>query len=516
MLAHILILLALTSPLTHGQSSARRHNSRGFGQVNTNRGNSGKSLDVESGAAGSGGGGITRRLVSRRIVGPGGGGGSVSGDIAAKKEPPDGTKRRYVKRIKNGPHRVRKKHILRSPIADGNIPSTEHIQSVSTERVQHVSAGNDVHQQSVEQSMNYFSASPVQYNNNVNTNQYSTGRVQQKTNSYVQPVPSHEQSNVQTFSVQQHHTVAGYNHEQSVPVPVQPSAMSHVQQNVQTSHVSHNQQNVHPSITSHIQHNVQPPVVNRVQQKFQPSIGSQFQPNIQQQSPNNIQYPPSLAYEQHQNTMTPIVPQTMVKTLQQVQQTVPQPTLDVQPSIQHQPVNGPVHKIANDNVPQNVSIPEHVSTSNSTDEQPARKSVIQILDETGLTVSQLETLSPEHIELLLSGKATYDREAKFFSVNSDGLPDGVQVGEFSLGENRLLYTYLNTTGMQTAASVMAGGFIFVGLGVALFNYLSGDDGAATTTNEYNFFNKNDEKPTNEVTYQWGGWDAFDVVTRKKR
>ncbi len=108
-----------------------------------------------------------------------------------------------------------------------------------------------------------------------------------------------------------------------------------------------------------------------------------------------------------------------------------------------------------------------------------------------------------------------DRDAKYFNPTANGLPSGVQVGEISLGSNRLLYTYVNASGLNAAAGIMVAGFILVGGALYLFNYVSGEEtnGSGHSFNGFNF-NKSDKLPSTEVTY-WGNWDGFDV-SRKKR
>ncbi len=112
-------------------------------------------------------------------------------------------------------------------------------------------------------------------------------------------------------------------------------------------------------------------------------------------------------------------------------------------------------------------------------------------------------------------QASPDRAAKFFTPTANGLPSGVQVGEITLGSNRLLYTYVNASGLNAAAGIMVAGFILVGGALYLFNYLSGEqsNGSGYSFNGFNF-NKSDKLPSTEVTY-WGNWDGFDV-SRKKR
>jgi hypothetical protein len=112
-------------------------------------------------------------------------------------------------------------------------------------------------------------------------------------------------------------------------------------------------------------------------------------------------------------------------------------------------------------------------------------------------------------------RAQPTKAAKFFSANADGLPSGMQVGELSLGDNRLLYTYVNATGLSAAAGVMVAGFIIVGGALYAFNSLTGEDSeAGYSLNGFNF-NKSDKIPSNEVEYWGDNWNDFNVV-RKKR
>lgn len=112
-------------------------------------------------------------------------------------------------------------------------------------------------------------------------------------------------------------------------------------------------------------------------------------------------------------------------------------------------------------------------------------------------------------------RAQPTKAAKFFSANADGLPSGMQVGELSLGDNRLLYTYVNATGLSAAAGVMVAGFIIVGGALYAFNSLTGENSeSGFSLNGFNF-NKSDKIPSNEVEYWGGNWNDFNVA-RKKR
>lgn len=108
-----------------------------------------------------------------------------------------------------------------------------------------------------------------------------------------------------------------------------------------------------------------------------------------------------------------------------------------------------------------------------------------------------------------------DRKAKFFTANSNGLPAGMQVGELTLGQNRLMYTYVNATGLSAAAGIMVVGFLAVGGALYGLNYLNGENENGSGFN-FNGFNssKSDKLPSTEVT-QWGNWDGFDVARNKR-
>lgn len=90
------------------------------------------------------------------------------------------------------------------------------------------------------------------------------------------------------------------------------------------------------------------------------------------------------------------------------------------------------------------------------------------------------------------------RVPKLFTGSS--LPEDVQVGELAIGENRFLYTYVNSTGLMTAAVVVVVGFALVAGGLYLYDYFV--LGGSTD------YNRNDQFPeTNFDYYDTYGFDA---------
>lgn len=61
-----------------------------------------------------------------------------------------------------------------------------------------------------------------------------------------------------------------------------------------------------------------------------------------------------------------------------------------------------------------------------------------------------------------------ERDAKF--ITGSDLPTDVQVGELTLGSQRFLYTYVNSSGLVTAAGMVAGGFLLVAVALFLYDY----------------------------------------------
>lgn len=98
------------------------------------------------------------------------------------------------------------------------------------------------------------------------------------------------------------------------------------------------------------------------------------------------------------------------------------------------------------------------------------------------------------------------RSAKIFTGSS--LPEDVQVGEIALGENRLLYTYVNSSGLITAAVLVVAGFALVAGALYLYDFFV--LGGSSTD-----YNRNDEQypDTNFDYYDSYGFDASRIRKR---
>ena len=97
------------------------------------------------------------------------------------------------------------------------------------------------------------------------------------------------------------------------------------------------------------------------------------------------------------------------------------------------------------------------------------------------------------------------RKSKLFSSSS--IPADTTVGEVSLGQNRFLYTYINSSTLLTVSALVGGGFLLVALGLYLYDYflLGGNSG----------YNRNDEYvSTQNGVYNSYGFDASRIKRRR--
>ena len=95
------------------------------------------------------------------------------------------------------------------------------------------------------------------------------------------------------------------------------------------------------------------------------------------------------------------------------------------------------------------------------------------------------------------------RKSKLFSSGS--IPADTTVGEVALGENRFLYTYVNSSSLLTVSALVGGGFLLVAVALYLYDYflLGGE------------YNRNDEKvSTQNGFYNSYGFDASRIKRRR--
>ena len=91
-------------------------------------------------------------------------------------------------------------------------------------------------------------------------------------------------------------------------------------------------------------------------------------------------------------------------------------------------------------------------------------------------------------------------------LGSSSLPKDTNVGEFSLGQNRLMYTYVNSTGLTTAAVVAVLGFGLVAGGLYLYDLVVlGGDGYNTREDTL--------ASTEDDFYGYNGFDASRIKRR---